>query len=50
MTSKGGESLAVKQPLEPSFMYDGSGCYISVSLVMVIRVNCIWKERKTLKK
>ena len=31
MSSKGGESHAVKQPLEPSFMYDGSGCYISVT-------------------
>ena len=42
MSSKGGERRAVKQPLEPSFMYDeqplepsfmydGSGCYISVT-------------------
>ena len=31
MSSKGGESRAVKQPLGPSFMYDGSGCYISVN-------------------
>ena len=31
MSSKGGESRAVKQPLKPSFVYDGSRCYISVS-------------------
>ena len=31
ISSKDGGSCAVKQPLEPSFTYVGSGCYISVT-------------------